>query len=89
MLAIALSFLIILIIVFLKSLSINMNSYFCYACLICICFLLSRKSLDLVETLLHLSDTPYFKEEVFKYPLTHCPDLLVLGLIQTSVSILF
>lgn len=65
-----------------------MNSYFHCACLICICFLLCRKSLDLIETLLYLSDTPYFKEEVFKFPLSHCPDLLILGLIQSSVSII-
>ncbi|GIY40367.1 CCR4-NOT transcription complex subunit 1 [Caerostris extrusa] len=42
------------------------------------------KSLDLIETLLYLSETPYFKEELFKFPLAHCPDLLILGLIQTS-----
>ncbi|GFQ94535.1 CCR4-NOT transcription complex subunit 1 [Trichonephila clavata] len=45
------------------------------------------KSLDLIETLLYLSETPYFKEELFKFPLSHCPDLLILGLIQTSRSI--
>ncbi|KAG8177929.1 hypothetical protein JTE90_000793 [Oedothorax gibbosus] len=45
------------------------------------------KSLDLIETLLYLSETPYFKDELFKFPVAHCPDLLVLGLIQTSKAI--
>ncbi|XP_054715657.1 CCR4-NOT transcription complex subunit 1-like [Uloborus diversus] len=45
------------------------------------------KSLDLIETLLYLSESPYFKEELFKFPVAHCPDLLILGLIQTSKTI--
>ncbi|XP_035217967.1 CCR4-NOT transcription complex subunit 1-like [Stegodyphus dumicola] len=45
------------------------------------------KSLDLIETLLYLSETPYFKDELFKFPISHCPDLLMLGLIQTSRTI--
>ncbi|XP_055951329.1 CCR4-NOT transcription complex subunit 1-like isoform X2 [Argiope bruennichi] len=45
------------------------------------------KSLDLIETLLCLSETPFFKDELFKFPLAHCPDLLILGLIQTSRAI--
>ncbi|CAL1280479.1 unnamed protein product [Larinioides sclopetarius] len=45
------------------------------------------KSLDLIETLLCLSESPYFKDELFKFPLAHCPDLLILGLIQTSRAI--
>uniref|UniRef100_T1DC70 CCR4-NOT transcription complex subunit 1 n=1 Tax=Cupiennius salei TaxID=6928 RepID=T1DC70_CUPSA len=45
------------------------------------------KSLDLIETLLYLSETSCFKDEVFKFPLSHCPDLLILGLIQSTKTI--
>uniref|UniRef100_A0A131YE57 CCR4-NOT transcription complex subunit 1 n=1 Tax=Rhipicephalus appendiculatus TaxID=34631 RepID=A0A131YE57_RHIAP len=45
------------------------------------------KSLDLVETLLNLSDKVQYSSHVhdlFKYPVQHCPDLLMLGLLQAS-----
>lgn len=45
------------------------------------------KSLDLIESLLYLSETSSFKEEIFKFPLSHCPDLLILGLIQSTKTI--
>ena len=42
------------------------------------------KSLELVEALLRLSDLGHFKHvrEIFKFPHQHCPDLLVLSLLQ-------
>lgn len=42
------------------------------------------KCLDLVGTLLYLSESGYYSQvqEIFKFPMQHCPDLLVLGLIQ-------
>ncbi|KAL3243942.1 hypothetical protein MRX96_019525 [Rhipicephalus microplus] len=43
------------------------------------------KSLDLVETLLNLSEKVQYSSHVhdlFKYPVQHCPDLLMLGLLQ-------
>lgn len=47
------------------------------------------KSLDLIETLLNLSEKVQYSSHVhdlFKYPVQHCPDLLMLGLLQISVS---
>jgi len=46
------------------------------------------RSLNLLETLLTLSDGGVYTGciELFKFPITHCPDLLILGLLQlTSV----
>ncbi|XP_013777158.1 CCR4-NOT transcription complex subunit 1-like, partial [Limulus polyphemus] len=43
-------------------------------------------SVDLVETLLHLSDVGYYRsvQELFKFPIQNCPDVLALGLLQIS-----
>ena len=50
------------------------------------------RSLDLVETLLHLSDRGFYAQvqEMFKIPIQHCPDVLVLALLHISppVSVL-
>lgn len=42
------------------------------------------RSLDLIEILLHLSDRGLYTQvqELFKFPIQHCPDVLVLGLLQ-------
>lgn len=47
------------------------------------------KSLGLIETLLHLSDVSQCGpvQELFKFPVQHCPDILVLGLLQISGSL--
>ncbi|XP_056008647.1 CCR4-NOT transcription complex subunit 1-like isoform X3 [Ostrea edulis] len=44
------------------------------------------KSLDLVETLLRLSDSGHYQtvSEMFKIPVQNCPDMLVLALLQIS-----
>lgn len=49
-----------------------------------------RKSAELVEALLKLSDLGHYQQvsELFKFPVQHCPDLLVINLLQTSVSFL-
>ncbi|RNA24401.1 CCR4-NOT transcription complex subunit 1 isoform X6, partial [Brachionus plicatilis] len=46
----------------------------------------SWRSLNLIETLLNLSETGVYSScvELFKFPLTQCPDLLILGLLQLS-----
>ena len=46
------------------------------------------KSLDLVETLLRLSEQGQYQQvsELFKFPIQHCPDMLVLALLQITVS---
>ncbi|XP_078337543.1 CCR4-NOT transcription complex subunit 1-like isoform X2 [Crassostrea virginica] len=46
------------------------------------------KSLDLVETLLRLSDSGHYQtvSELFKIPIQNCPDMLVLALLQISPS---
>lgn len=44
-----------------------------------------RKSLDLIEILLQLSDEGLYSNvmELFTFhPVAHCPDLLLLGLLQ-------
>ncbi|KAK7790471.1 hypothetical protein R5R35_006209 [Gryllus longicercus] len=47
------------------------------------------RSLDLIETLLHLSDRGLYTQvqELFKFPIQHCPDVLVLGLLHISPPI--
>ncbi|KAL0280391.1 UNVERIFIED_CONTAM: hypothetical protein PYX00_001693 [Menopon gallinae] len=42
------------------------------------------RSLDLIEILLYLSDRGLYTQvqELFKFPIQHCPDVLVLGLLQ-------
>lgn len=45
------------------------------------------KSLDLIETLLNLTEKVHSSvhvHDLFKYPVQHCPDLLMLGLLQAS-----
>uniref|UniRef100_T1ISW7 CCR4-NOT transcription complex subunit 1 n=1 Tax=Strigamia maritima TaxID=126957 RepID=T1ISW7_STRMM len=45
------------------------------------------KSLDLIDTLLYLSEGHYTQvQELFKFPVQHCPDMLVLGLLQINPS---
>jgi CCR4-NOT transcription complex subunit 1 len=44
------------------------------------------KSMELLDLLLNLSDGGVYPivQEVFQFPMTHCPDILILGLIQIS-----
>ena len=44
------------------------------------------KSIHLVEVLLYISDNGYYNQvlEIFKFPMSHCPDILFLALLQTS-----
>lgn len=44
------------------------------------------KSMDLIDLLLHLSDEGFHQQvlDLFKYPMTHCPDQLLLGILQSS-----
>ncbi|XP_064466564.1 CCR4-NOT transcription complex subunit 1-like isoform X2 [Ornithodoros turicata] len=44
------------------------------------------KSLDLIETLLGLSELVQYSpvQDLFKFPVQHCPDLLMLGLLQVT-----
>jgi CCR4-NOT transcription complex subunit 1 len=46
----------------------------------------SWRSLSLIEVLLNLSETGDYSNciELFKFPITHCPDLLLLGLLQLT-----
>ncbi len=48
-------------------------------------------SLNLLEVLLNISDTGVYSSciELFKFPITHCPDLLILGLLQLNVKVNF
>lgn len=47
------------------------------------------RSLDLVETLLHLSERGLYSQvqDLFKFPTQHCPDVLVLALLQLNPPI--
>ncbi len=47
----------------------------------------SWRSLNLLEILLSLSESGVYASclELFKFPITHCPDLLILGLLQLNV----
>lgn len=49
---------------------------------------LRRKSLDLVESLLRLSEVGQYEQvkQLFGFPIKHCPDMLVLALLQISTS---
>lgn len=51
----------------------------------------SWRSLNLIELLLSLSETGVYSNcvELFKFPITHCPDLLLLGLLQLVYSNLY
>ncbi|CAH1270308.1 CNOT1 [Branchiostoma lanceolatum] len=44
------------------------------------------KSLDLIETLLRLSELGHYDQVkgLFNFPIKHCPDMLVLGLLQVN-----
>lgn len=44
------------------------------------------RSLNLIEVLLHISECGFYpqSQELFKIPIQHCPDVLVLGLLQIS-----
>ncbi|XP_011474668.1 CCR4-NOT transcription complex subunit 1 isoform X3 [Oryzias latipes] len=46
------------------------------------------KSLDLVESLLRLSEVGQYEQvkQLFNFPIKHCPDMLVLALLQISTS---
>ncbi|XP_028263294.1 CCR4-NOT transcription complex subunit 1 isoform X5 [Parambassis ranga] len=46
------------------------------------------KSLDLVESLLRLSEGGQYEQvkQLFSFPIKHCPDMLVLALLQISTS---
>ncbi|KAK2841913.1 hypothetical protein Q5P01_012113 [Channa striata] len=46
------------------------------------------KSLDLVESLLRLSEVGQYEQvkQLFTFPIKHCPDMLVLALLQISTS---
>ncbi|KAM9470212.1 CCR4-NOT transcription complex subunit 1 isoform 2-T2 [Clarias gariepinus] len=46
------------------------------------------KSLDLVECLLRLSEVGHYEQvkQLFSFPIKHCPDMLVLALLQISTS---
>jgi len=48
----------------------------------------SRKSLNLVETLLTLAEAGQYEnvKNVFIFPFKNCPDILVFGLLQTKVG---
>lgn len=52
------------------------------------CPWLRRKSLDLVESLLRLSEVGQYEQvkQLFGFPIKHCPDMLVLALLQISTS---
>ena len=42
--------------------------------------------MQLLETLLYLGEAGHYAvvKELFKFPIQHCPDILVLGLVQVS-----
>ena len=50
---------------------------------------LCRRSLSLIESLLHLSEQGHYEEvmELLSHPMKHCPEILFLGLIRTQVHI--
>lgn len=50
-----------------------------------------RKSPDLVECLLKLSDLGHYQQvsELLKFPVQHCPDILVINILQTNVRQLY
>lgn len=52
------------------------------------CLCPHRKSLDLVESLLRLSEVGQYEQvkQLFGFPIKHCPDMLVLALLQISTS---
>lgn len=51
-------------------------------------FILIRKSLDLIESLLRLAEVGQYEQvkQLFSFPIKHCPDMLVLALLQINTS---
>lgn len=51
-------------------------------------FILVRKSLDLIESLLRLAEVGQYEQvkQLFSFPIKHCPDMLVLALLQINTS---
>lgn len=47
-----------------------------------------RKSLDLIESLLRLAEVGQYEQvkQLFSFPIKHCPDMLVLALLQINTS---
>lgn len=47
-----------------------------------------RKSLNLSETLLRLAEAGHYDtvKSLFNFPLKHCPDVLLLALLQINVG---
>jgi len=56
-----------------------------------LCDLFRRRSPELVEFLLKLSDLGHYQQvsELFKFPVQACPDILVLNLLQAAVCCTF
>uniref|UniRef100_A0A286X8U4 CCR4-NOT transcription complex subunit 1 n=1 Tax=Cavia porcellus TaxID=10141 RepID=A0A286X8U4_CAVPO len=51
-------------------------------------FIFVRKSLDLIESLLRLAEVGQYEQvkQLFSFPIKHCPDMLVLALLQINTS---
>lgn len=51
-------------------------------------FVFLRKSLDLIESLLRLAEVGQYEQvkQLFSFPIKHCPDMLVLALLQINTS---
>ncbi len=49
---------------------------------------LCRRSLSLIESLLHLAEQGHYEEvlDMMKQPMKHCPEILFLGVIRTQVQ---
>lgn len=62
--------------------------FFWFAYFYYLLFVNFRKSLDLVEILLHLSESCNYEIvlKLFAWPVKNCPDILVLTLLQVQVS---
>lgn len=54
----------------------------------CLISILVRKSLDLIESLLRLAEVGQYEQvkQLFSFPIKHCPDMLVLALLQINTS---
>lgn len=50
--------------------------------------ILVRKSLDLIESLLRLAEVGQYEpvKQLFSFPIKHCPDMLVMALLQINSS---
>ena len=67
-----------------------------YVCVcVCVCMDMShyvvvhRMSLDLIETLLNLAECGHFEEvqQLFAFPMKHCPNILMFGILQSKVCL--